>query len=116
MRPNHYSPDVDAKNDRILTEIVNAVVPQPPTYMIRQITEHCWVLWKWNTMEQLYEYPFPVAGHCRSEAEAIAWMEADAERRMPDTSKMEPLIYDAPSRYYDADGKPVERPPLSSRR
>lgn len=109
MRPNHHSPDVDRKNDRIFAEIVTAVSPQPPTYKIRQVTEHCWVLYRWNAMEQLYEFPFPVASHCRTESEALAWMQADAKMQRVDISKLEPLI-DAPALYYNADGEQVPHP------
>ncbi len=107
-RQNHHSPDVDARNDRILTEIVDAVSPQPPTYMIRQITEHCWALYKWDTMEQVYGFPFPVAQHCKSEAEAIEWMLADAQHRSPDPAVFEPLVHDAPYVSYDADGRRLD--------
>lgn len=108
---SHHSPDRDRANDDILVAIIEGVAPQPPRYQIQQVTEHTWGLWKWNTFEQCYVFLNPRCQSCITEAEAIAWMMADAEQRAPDFSLFEPVIWDAPTRQYDAAGRLVPSPP-----
>lgn len=112
-RQTFHSPERDRANDDVLTGIIATVAPQPPTYLIRQITEHCWDVLKWDVFQQLYDYLYPAASHCRSWQEAFERMSADAQDRRPNPTFFEPLVLDGndhPRWYFDSAGNDASMP------